>query len=89
MEINPNTLYIDRAIIDFVMLTKYRSYNDKTLRYINVVLIRINLLKEIFRIYRFIDSTTGKNYFNFLKFYSISYLSKIIQLLDLLDEHII
>ena len=89
VEVYSNILYTDRAIISFVVLVRYRFYNDKTLRYIIAALTRINLLKEIFRIYRSIDSITNKNYFNFPKFYNISYLFKIIRLLSLSNKYII
>ena len=67
----------------------YRFYNNKILRYINIVLARINLSKEVFRIYRSLDITIDKDYFNFLKFYSINYLRKMIRSLNLLDRYII
>ena len=68
---------------------KYRFYNDKTLRYINIALARIDLLKEVFRVYRSLDITIDKSYFNFLKFYNINYLRKTIRFLNLLDRYII
>ena len=68
---------------------EYRFYNDKTLRYIDIILARIDLLKEVFRVYRSLDIIINKSYFNFLKFYSINYLRKTIRFLSLLDKYII
>jgi hypothetical protein len=31
-----------RAIADFILLAYYKSYDDKTLRYIDITLFRIN-----------------------------------------------
>ena len=39
-------LYI---ILNFIILTIYVSYTDETLRYIDIVLININLLKVVFK----------------------------------------
>ena len=89
IKINFDTLYIKRAIINFVLLARYRFYNDKILRYINIALARIDLLKEVFRVYRSLDITIDKGYFNFLKFYSISHLRKTIRSINLLDKYTI
>ena len=88
IKINSDTLYIEQAIINFILLAGYRSYNDKILRYINIALARIDLLKEVFWIYRPLDTITDKDYFNFLKFYNISYLRETIRFLNLLDKYI-
>ena len=84
---NFDTLYIKRTIINFVLLVEYRFYNNKTLRYIDIALTRIDLLKEVFRVYKSLDIITSKSYFNFLKFYSINYLYKTIRFLSLLDRY--
>ena len=67
----------------------YRFYNNKTLRYIDIILARIDLLKKVFRIYRPLNIIINKGYFNFLKFYSINYLRKTIRSLNLLNKYII
>ena len=55
IERNLDILYIERTIINFVILTRYRFYNNKILRYINAILTRIDLLKKIFRAYKLKD----------------------------------
>ncbi len=35
--------------MNFVMMTQYRSHNDESLRYMNNIIYRINILKEVFK----------------------------------------
>ena len=86
IKLNPNTLYIGRAIFNLIILARYRSYNNNTIRYLLTALARINLLKEVFRAYRPLNKTTDKGHFNFPKFHSISHLPEIIRLFDLPDK---
>ena len=79
IERNPDALHAGRAMIDFVMLARYRSHDDETLRYMDAALTRIDLLKEVFRAYRPKDKTTDQGHFNFPKFHSISHLSDMIR----------
>lgn len=78
IKLNSNTLYIDRVILNLIILTKYRSYNNNTIQYLLAILVRINLLKEVFRVYKFLNKIINKGYFNFLKFYNISHLIEMI-----------
>ncbi|KAF6227509.1 hypothetical protein HO173_012249 [Letharia columbiana] len=79
VELNPDALHAGRAILDLVILARYRSHDDDTIRYLLAALARIDLLKEVFRAYRPLDKTTGKGHFNFPKFHSISHLPEMIQ----------
>ena len=74
----PEALHIGRAILDFVILARYRSYDSETLRYIAASLAHIDILKEVFREYRLRAKTIDKGYFNFPKFHNISHLVEII-----------
>ena len=80
IKLNPDALYTGRVILDLVILARYRSHNGDTIRYLLAALARIDLLKEVFRAYRPLDKTTGKGYFNFPKFHSISHLPEMIRL---------
>ncbi len=87
IEDQPEVLYTGRAIIDFIMLAKYRSYDDDTLRYISAALKRIDLLKEVFRRYRPKDTITSKGHFNYPKFHSLLYLLEKIRALGPIDGY--
>ena len=60
-----------KTIMKFVIMIHYRIYNKNTLFYIKNVLIRINLLKNVFKEYRFQKNTNqtkyNKKHFNFFK----------------------
>ena len=61
-----------RALIDFITLVQYRTYNDYTLRYISQAIFRIDNTKEAFVKYRPKDYS-DKAYWNYPKFHSISH----------------
>lgn len=48
IELNSNTLYINKIIINLIILARYRFYNKKIIRYLLATLIRINLIKKSF-----------------------------------------
>ena len=50
-----------RTIVDFILLAMYKSYNDDTLRYIELALFRMNHHKEVFRKYRLTKTALKKN----------------------------
>ena len=78
-EKNPDILHAGRAIVDFIMLARYRSHDEATLEYMNAALERIDLLKEVFRKYRPVNKKTGEQTFNFPKFHSISHYIDMIR----------
>ena len=79
IELNPDALHAGRAILDLVILARYRSHDDDTIRYLLAALARIDLLKEVFRPHRPLDKATGKGHFNFPKFHSISHIPEMIR----------
>jgi len=83
----PDLLYVGRAIINFMILARYRSYNKETLRYITEVIYRMDLLKEVFRKYRPVNRDTDKGHLNFTKWYAISYYINTIIAYGLLDRY--
>ena len=62
-----------RAILDFVILIKYRAHDIDTLNYLNQVLGRINKLKKFFRDLRPKDGKIKEGHFNFPKFHVLIY----------------
>jgi len=59
--------------MNFVMMIQYRSHNDEFLRYMNNIIYRINVLKEVFKQFRHDEN------FNYLKFHVISHYMNFIQ----------
>ena len=60
-----------KTIIKFIIIIHHHIHNKNTLFYIKNVLIRINLLKNVFKKYRFQKNTNqtkyNKKHFNFFK----------------------
>ena len=50
-----------RAMVDFILLAMYKSYDDDTLRYITLALFQMNHYKEVFRKYRVSKRIEKKN----------------------------
>ena len=70
------------TIINFILLVLYYLYNKKTLQYITLALFRINEYKKVFRSYQLKKVADKEGYFNFLKFYTITYYINLIYLLS-------
>lgn len=85
MELNPDALHAGRGLLDLVILARYHSHDDDTIRYLYAALARIDLEKEVFRPFRPLDTTTGKGHFNFPKFHSISHIPEMIRSFGSLD----
>ena len=73
-----------RAVVDFIILAIYSSYNDDTLRFMQLALFRINNHKEELRKYRPIavsdrDADGAEGYFNFPKFHAIAHYPDMIR----------
>ena len=45
----PGAMHCARAIVDFILLTQYKTHDDETLRYLEQALYRIDKTKEIGR----------------------------------------
>ncbi len=76
-----------RILIDFILITQYRSHDESTLKYLNHVLIRINIFKKIFRWSHSIEQNNKKSHFNFFKFYVISHYSNFIRKFEASNEY--
>ncbi len=87
-------MHCARAIINFVIIARYISYNTKFLKYLNHALYCINKLKNVFKDSRSQISykKTGnendevlkidERHFNFFKFHVISYYKQLIKLYE-------
>ena len=75
-----------RAIMNFAILTHYRTHDEDTLFYMNNVLTRISLLKDVFRKYRFRKNTNQTEYnekhFNFFKWHALQHCVEHIRKFD-------
>ncbi len=75
-----DALYCARALINFVMMIQYRLHDDKSLSYMNNVIYRINILKEVFKQFQYDEN------FNYLKFHVISHYMNFIQRYESADD---
>ncbi len=66
--------------MNFVMMTQYQSHNDKSLYYMNNIIYRINVLKEVFKQFRHDEN------FNYLKFHVISHYMNFIRRYEDADD---
>lgn len=81
-----NALHCARVVIDFVLLTQYRIHDEDTLAYMNHVLLRLNILKKIFRALRSTDFDINEGHFNFFKFHAITHYIRFIRNYGVVDE---
>jgi hypothetical protein len=82
----PAAMYCAQTVVDFILITQYKTYNNKTLCYINHILYRIDRMKITFRTLCSIDKLTDKSHFNFSKFYIIIYYTLFIQDFETADN---
>ncbi|KAI9840208.1 MAG: hypothetical protein M1837_001836 [Sclerophora amabilis] len=75
----PAALHCARAIIDFVIMARYRTHDEDTVRYMSHALYRVDKLKEVFRQYRPQDRRTEEGHFNFPKFHAITHYVDFIR----------
>jgi len=68
-----------RAFVDFILIAQYKTYNNKSLSYMEHALYRINKMKVAFRALRPLDKSTDKGHFNFLKFHIITHYTLFIK----------
>ena len=66
------------ALVDFILIAQYQSYNDKTPGYLEQTLYWIDLFKECFRLIRPINKETGESQFNIPKLHAIVHYSGFI-----------
>ena len=66
------------AIIDFVLMAQYKTHDNETLCYMEQALYRIDKLKGAFKALCPLDKSTKEGYFNFPKFYIMTYYTTFI-----------
>jgi len=64
------------AIVDFVLLAKYKLHNKDMIKYFKAALYRMDKTKEMFLLYRPNDKNPSN--FNIPKHYTISHYLKMI-----------
>ena len=71
-------MHCTQAIVDFILIVQYKTYNSETLHYIEHALYKIDKIKVAFRALCPLDKSTDEGYFNFSKFYIITYYTSFI-----------
>ena len=82
-----NLLYAGRAVVDFIMLARYRSHDEESLRYLSAAEYRMNLLKEVLRKYRPLDRETNEGHLNFAKWHAMSHCASTVRAYEALDGY--
>ena len=75
----PEAIQCARAIFDFTILAQYISHDDKTLRYMEHALYRLEKTKIAFEHHRPIDSKLCRLTFNYPKFYAVTHFAQCIR----------
>ena len=74
----PEAIQYTRTIFNITILAQYISHNNKTLRYMEYALYRLENIKIIFEYHRPIDFKLYRPTFNYLKFPAISHFVQCI-----------
>ena len=75
---HPAVVYFTRAVADFVFLAQYRSHDEETLRYLDLTLTQIDMLKHQFA--RFRPTTKdGNHHFNIPKLHALTHYREYIE----------
>ena len=74
----PGAMHCARAIIDFILLTQYKTHDDETLCYLEQALYRIDRTKVVFKRFRPINKAKDEGLFNFPKFHAMTHYSSCI-----------
>ena len=69
----PEAIQCAYAILDFIMLAQYVLHDNKTLRYMEYALYRLEKTKMVFEHHWPINSKLCQPTFNYSKFYAINY----------------
>ena len=75
----PEAIQCAWAILDFTMLAQYVSHNDKTLRYMEHALYKLEKTKIAFKHHRPIDSKLCRPMFNYPKLHAVTHFAKCIR----------
>jgi hypothetical protein len=76
-----------KTLVDFVLLTQYRSHDDNTLQYLEHALHRMNAFKSMFRSHRSLNKKTNEKHFNFFKFHIMTHYAKFIRKFEIVNEY--
>jgi hypothetical protein len=76
-----------RALIDFILMTQYRSYDESTLQYLQHAIYRMNVFKSTFVSARSSNRETKKEHFNFFKFHVMTHYAAFIRKYETADEY--
>ncbi len=76
-----------KILVDLILITQYKFYDDSILIYLQHVLYRLNIYKKIFRQSRLIVHEIEKNNFNFFKFHVITHYVDFIKKYEIANEY--
>ncbi len=79
-------MHYTQAMIDFIMLVQYTSYDEDTLRYMQHALFQWNKLKKVFWHLQFLDTDTQQKHFNISKFHAMIHYANFIHWYDVIDN---
>ncbi len=79
-------IHCTQAMIDFIMLAQYTSYNEDTLRYMQHAFFQWNKLKKVFWHLWSFNTDTQQKHFNILKFYAMIHYANFIHWYDVVDN---
>ncbi len=74
------------AMIDFIMLAQYTSYDEDILKYMQHALFQWNKLKKVFWHLWSFDTDTQQRHFNILKFHAMIYYANFIHWYDVINN---
>jgi len=82
--VEPDAIRFLRAVVDFILLALYKSYDDNTLQYMTLALFRMNQFKEVFRRFCLKKVLANKcedvGHFNFPKWHAMVHYVDMIKL---------
>jgi hypothetical protein len=76
-----------QTLIDFILMTQYRSHDESILQYFQHAIYRMNVFKSIFIFARSSNKKTEKKHFNFFKFHVMIYYAAFIHKYETADEY--
>jgi hypothetical protein len=76
-----------QALIDFILMTQYRSHDESILQYLQHAIYRMNVFKSIFVSARSSNKETKKEHFNFFKFHVMTHYIAFIRKYETANEY--
>jgi hypothetical protein len=80
-------MHCARAILDFVLISQYRSHDDTTIEYLEHALYRLNKLKRAFEANRPMTKDTTEAHFNYPKFHALTHFPEYIKSYGSIDAY--